>query len=57
MKRSLYTMSRSANRIALQCTFLVLSCLAFGISTVNAQSASLDQGANGKRTAPVTPVD
>ncbi|HEY1165823.1 MAG TPA: hypothetical protein VGE90_11670, partial [Chitinophaga sp.] len=57
MKRSLYTMSKSANRIALQCTFLVLSCLTLGISTANAQSASLDQGANGKRVQPVTPVD
>ncbi len=28
-----------------------------GISTANAQSASLDQGSNGKRTAPVTPID
>jgi len=50
-------MGKHTNRIAVQCIILVLSYLAIFVSTAHAQSATIDQGANGKRTAPVTPVD
>jgi len=57
MSCSLYTTRKNTNRTAIQCILLVLSYLVFFASTANAQSATLDQGANGKRTAPVSPAD
>lgn len=46
-------------RSYLRCLFLLLSLSTFTgtITQVHAQSANLDQGANGKSTAPLSPVD
>lgn len=46
-------------RLHLRCLILLLSVIFFNgtITQINAQSANLDQGANGKLTAPVSPVD